>query len=110
MFCPNGGGKFGVHAVEGRVEQPRAQWSALTWTSISGDYFQALGVRLLSGRFFSEQDRVDSAPVVIINETMARRYWPGENALGKRLKGFDARGHNDEWVTVIGVVRDVHSG
>ena len=40
---------------------------------------------------------------------MARRYWPGEDPIGHRIKGFDARGTNDEWVTVIGVVKDVHS-
>src|SRR6185503_20409166 len=72
-------------------------------------YFQALSVPLLRGRFFSGQDNRDSPPVVLINETMARRYWPGEDPIGKHLKGFDARGKHDDWVTVIGVVRDVHS-
>jgi ABC-type antimicrobial peptide transport system permease subunit len=45
----------------------------------------------------------------MINETMARRYWPGEDPIGKGIKGFDARGRNDEWVRVIGVVKDMHS-
>jgi ABC-type antimicrobial peptide transport system permease subunit len=47
--------------------------------------------------------------VVIINETMARRYWPGDDPIGKGIKGFDARGHKDDWVRVIGVVKDMHS-
>jgi putative ABC transport system permease protein len=47
--------------------------------------------------------------VVIINETMARRYWPGIDPIGKGIKGFDARGHNDDWVRVIGVVKDMHT-
>jgi ABC-type antimicrobial peptide transport system permease subunit len=50
-----------------------------------------------------------TTPVVIINETMARRYWPGDDPVGKRLKGFDPRGRNDEWVRVVGVVKDMHS-
>src|SRR5207244_3095081 len=70
MFWNNGGGKFGLRAVEGRPAEPRGQWSAMTWTTISGDYFQALGVPLLRGRFFSDPDRKNSPPVVLINETM----------------------------------------
>jgi putative ABC transport system permease protein len=81
----------------------------MTWSTIGGDYFQALGVPLLRGRFFSDRDDARAPRVVIINETMARRYWPGEDPLGKGIKGFDPRGHNDEWVRVIGVVRDMHT-
>src|SRR5262249_3478656 len=81
----------------------------LTWTTIGGDYFQALGVPLVRGRFFQNTDNRDTPPVVLINETMARRYWPGENPVGHRIKGFDARGSNDSWVTVVGVVKDVRS-
>jgi len=109
MFWNGDGGKFGLRAVDGRAPEPRGQWTPLTWTTVSGDYFQALGVPLLRGRLFSDQDRKDSAPVVLINETMARRYWRGADPVGKRIKGFDARGRNDDWVTVIGVVKDVHS-
>src|SRR5262249_21546648 len=105
----NGGGSFGLRAVEGRPPEARNQWTPLTWTSISGDYFQAVGVPLLRGRFFSDLDREDSPPVVLINEATARRYWPGEDPVGKHIKGFDPRGKNDDWVTVIGVVKDVHS-
>jgi predicted permease len=109
MFWNADGGKFGLRAVEGRPPESREQWSALTWTTISGDYFQALGVPLVRGRFFTDQDRRESPPAVLINETMARRYWPREDAIGKRIKGFDARGQNDDWVTVVGVVKDVRS-
>jgi predicted permease len=109
MFWNGDGGKFGLRAVEGRPPESREQWSALTWTTIGGDYFQALGVPLVKGRFFTDQDRRESQPAVLINETMARRYWPRENPVGKRIKGFDARGQNDDWVTVVGVVKDVHS-
>jgi putative ABC transport system permease protein len=109
MFWNGEGGRFGLRAVDGHPDKPRDQWDALTWTTIGGDYFQAIGVPLVRGRFFQDADNGNSAPVVLINETMARRYWPGEDPLGRRIKGFDARGTNDEWVTVIGVVKDVHS-
>jgi putative ABC transport system permease protein len=67
-------------------------------------------IRLLAGRFFDERDRPESALVAIVNETLARRYWPGESAIGKRLKGFDKRGRHDDWLTVVGVVQDTRSG
>ncbi|HUE01045.1 MAG TPA: FtsX-like permease family protein [Bryobacteraceae bacterium] len=81
----------------------------MTWSTIGGDYFQTLGAPLLRGRFFNERDTGEAPPVVIINETMAHRYWPGQDPIGKGIKGFDARGRNDDWVRVIGVVKDMHS-
>lgn len=101
--------KFGLRAVEGHRLVPREQWTPMAWTTISGNYFQAIGIPLIKGRFFTDQDTRGTTPVVIINETMARRYWPGDDPIGKGVKGFDPRGHNDEWVRVIGVVKDMHS-
>jgi putative ABC transport system permease protein len=109
FFGMDDNAKFGLRAVEGREAQSRQQWTPMAWTTISGDYFQALGVPLLRGRFFSDRDTESTTPVVIVNETMARRYWPGEDPLGKGIKGFDPRGRNDEWVRVVGVVKDMHS-
>jgi predicted permease len=109
LFFTDDEGKFGLRAVEGRPPESREQWEPMTWSTISGEYFQALGVPLLRGRFFTDRDTTESTPVVIINETMARRYWPDGDPLGKGIKGFDPRGHNDEWVRVIGVVKDMHS-
>jgi len=77
----------------------------LTWTTVSGEYFQAMSVPLLAGRFFSDADNANSPLVAIIDEGMARRYWPNENPLGRRFKGQDARGGNDDWLTVVGVVK-----
>jgi predicted permease len=97
---------FGVRVVEGRAPEPQTGLAPLTWDNVRGDYFQAMGARLLRGRLFTEQDGVDSPLVVVVDESMARRFWPREDPIGKRLKGFDKRGHNDEWATVIGVVED----
>jgi len=109
LFWTSGISRFGLRAVDGHSDKPRDQWEELTWTSVSGNYFQALAVPLLRGRFFQSTDTKEAPPVVIINETMARRYWPGQDPIGRRIKGFDPRGSNDDWVTVVGVVKDVHS-
>jgi putative ABC transport system permease protein len=98
---------LGLRSIEGRSPEPQQRWTPLRWTTVRGDYFQAMGVQLLRGRYFSEQDGRDSPLVAIIDESMARRYWPGEDAIGKRFKGQDPRGHNDDWLTVIGVIRDM---
>jgi putative ABC transport system permease protein len=100
-------GNLGLRSVEGHAPEPGKQWTALTWNTVRGDYFQTIGAQLLRGRYFSDQDRLHSPLVAIIDQGAARRYWPGENALGKRFKGQDRRGQNDDWLTVIGVVRDI---
>jgi putative ABC transport system permease protein len=102
-----------LRLVEGRPPEPKEKWGMLEWSEISGDYFQALGVPLVRGRFFNEHDNAGAPPVVIVNETLAQRYWPGEDPIGKRLKGMDPRGRNggkdDEWLTVVGLVRDIRA-
>ncbi|MGP0071560.1 MAG: ABC transporter permease [Bryobacteraceae bacterium] len=81
------------------VDQPRAKFR-----TASGGYFAALGIPLLRGRLFDDRDNQRTPRVVVINETAARRYWPGENPIGKRiLSGLDGA----EWSTIIGVVGDV---
>src|SRR6185369_12193617 len=103
-----------LRIVEGRAPEPVDQWGTLEWAQVSGDYFQAVGIPLLRGRFFDQRDVRDAPPVVIVNETLAKRYWPGEDAVGKRLKGMDPRGpnygKNDDWLTVVGVVKDMRGG
>jgi predicted permease len=103
-----------LRMVEGQPPEPTDRWQALEWSQISGGYFEALGVPLVGGRFFDQRDAPDAPPVVMVNETAARRYWPGQNAVGRRLKGMDARwpngGKNDDWLTVVGVVKDIRAG
>ena len=107
LMDPNAARNNGFRVIEGRAPEPSDQWTFLQWTAIDGDFFRAMGTPLLSGRFFTAQDGPDAPPVAIVNETLARRYWPGENPVGKRFKGQDARGRNDDWVTVVGLVRDM---
>ena len=81
----------------------RALPSALKQTITPG-YFEALGIRLLAGRFFLDQDsRPDSEPVAIVNETFAKRFWPGQDPLDKRIRPPNAQ----SWIRVVGVAGDV---
>jgi predicted permease len=67
----------------------------------SPDYFRAAGIPLVAGRFFSYHDNLDAPPVMLINQSMARRYWPNENPVGRRMNVW---GKN---VIIVGVVGDV---
>jgi predicted permease len=71
---------------------------------VSSDYFETIGVRLRAGRFFRDSDAPDAPPVAIINEAMARQYWPGQNPLGRRFQLGRVAG---VWFIVVGVVDDV---
>jgi putative ABC transport system permease protein len=94
-----------LRAVEGR-DLPANREFSVTWSTINGEYFEAMGVPLLQGRFFSHDDGPNSPHVAIIDQSMARQYWPSQDPIGKRFKGQDRRGANDDWLTVIGVVGD----
>ncbi|HEV7904427.1 MAG TPA: ABC transporter permease, partial [Pyrinomonadaceae bacterium] len=91
--------------LEGRQAEPNVSWNAVH-RQISPGYFQALGLALRQGRQFDERDDERAMPVAVVNETMARQFWPGEEALGKRFKVGSAEGANP-WLTVVGVAEDV---
>jgi predicted permease len=93
----------GALFVEGQPEPARDQYPEAFFEPVSDRYFETLGIRLLAGRTFGPADTADRSPVVIINETMAQRFWPNENAVGKRI----ARVLNRTWMEVVGVVNDV---
>jgi putative ABC transport system permease protein len=101
-----GGGSTQPFSIEGRpnavvAEQPMAQTRYVT-----PDYFRTIGVPLRQGRFFSDQDREKSPPVIIISEAMARRFWPGENPIGKRLTpSFHLEQGAREIVGIVGDVK-----
>ena len=73
--------------------------------SITADYFRALRIALVRGRTFSAQEMTDGAPVAVINQTLASRYWPNEDAVGKRMRWGAST--DDPLLTVVGVVADV---
>jgi putative ABC transport system permease protein len=73
---------------------------------VSPGYLRSMGVRLLSGRAFTDRDGPGAAPVVIVNQSMARYFWPGRSPLGEFVK-VDGCGKENEWCQVVGVVEDV---
>ena len=89
--------------IEGQPEPEPGKWPEVFFEQVSRDYFDTIGVRLISGRAFNATDVAGATDVVIINYTMARRFWPNENPLGKRI----GRTANRPWMEVVGVVSDV---
>jgi putative ABC transport system permease protein len=92
------------------VENPPAATATLPhvvandW--VMGQYFEALGVRIVSGRPLSDADTLQSEPVVVVNETLARRFWPGEDPIGRRLAWGLPTNHGP-WMRVVGVIGDI---
>ncbi|HEY1498161.1 MAG TPA: ABC transporter permease [Acidobacteriaceae bacterium] len=101
-------GGLAAYTIEGR---PAAGWK-LTFAAFvltSGDYFRAVDIPLLEGRYFTAEDKADAPLVVIVNASMAKHCWPGEHAVGKRMHaGNPSKGL--PWATVVGVVADTRLG
>ena len=100
-------------AVEGQNPDPdirdRERTPGVNYEAITPDYFRAMGISVLRGRSFAATDTDRAPQVVIVSDGLARRLWPGQNALGKRLRRpgapADASGQ-PQWSTVVGVVED----
>ncbi len=90
-----------THAVPPDAASPEADWRVVT-----PGYFQAMGIARISGRYFDDHDADESPPVAIVDETLAKTYWPNEDTVGKRLHlgGVESKA---PWMTVVGVVRHV---
>jgi predicted permease len=95
----------GTFFVEGRGGYERADRAFAYVGSVSGGYFQAMGISLLTGRTFTEADDAKTQGAALVNATLAQKYWPGQNAVGKRVTFDD--GGKGPWVTIVGVVGDV---
>jgi putative ABC transport system permease protein len=94
--------------IEGRSEVQTKVYPDEEVRGITPDYFRVLQVPLMQGRFFTEADTADAPGVVIINQAMAKKYWPGEDALGKRINFGDADPEKIKWFTIVGIVSDIH--
>jgi putative ABC transport system permease protein len=88
--------------IPGR-HQPDVQGDTIEATTVSPDYFQTIGVPIVEGRAVTESDRPETPRVAVVNETFARRYWPGESAVGKT---FHTRGPEGPRFEIVGVSAD----
>ncbi|MEM7482573.1 MAG: ABC transporter permease [Acidobacteriota bacterium] len=102
----NLGGLELQYFVEGRPTPDPADVPTAAFDLATPGTFEALGVPLKSGRLFSDRDRVDSPPVMIVNETLAQLVWPAESAVGKRISTAGPAGPFAEVVGVVGDVRE----
>jgi putative ABC transport system permease protein len=101
----NSGGASGI-TIEGRPEPKPGDIIIPNFRMISSEYVQAMGMKLIAGRLFDEREGAKTQPVALINQTVARRYWPGEDPVGKRFKdgGYSS---SSPWITIVGVVGDI---
>jgi predicted permease len=106
-FLPAAGNNWSIaFTIEGYVSPKGAGLNMAAMSLVESDPFEALGIRVLRGRVFTESDNAGSQLVAIVNRKMAERYWPGQDPVGKRLR----RGMPETstpWMTVVGEVDDV---
>lgn len=91
--------------IEGKTVAGEIGHDAL-FRLVSAEYLQTIGATLRAGRFLDDSDRAGAPPVVVVNETLARQYWPGESALGQRIDTGTGDGA-PLWMTIVGVVADI---
>lgn len=91
--------------IEGKKPAPHEGFHARYHFATPG-YFNAMGIPLVKGRFFTSVDRRGGRNVIVINEALAHRYWPGEDVIGKRIT-FEDTPKDSDWLTIVGVVGDV---
>ncbi len=94
---------YSVIDVEGRPPASQGTGGMVVWRAVTPGYFPALGIPIARGRGFTDTDREPSANTMILSDVLARRMFPGEDPLGKRLRP----GRVGEWLTVVGIARNV---
>lgn len=98
---PNRQGDADTFALQGQTLAPGELNPIVSHVTATGDYFPALGIPLIRGRYFDSHDNQDSAPVAIVSEGFVRRFLPNQDALGKRI------GYDNRWMEIVGVVGNV---
>jgi len=97
---------LGGFQLEGKEKIPSDDVHA-RYHMCSPGYFKALGIPLVTGRYFTDGDNMNAPLAIIVNHAMAQRYWPGENVIGKRVNFFNDHPTDKDWTTIVGVVGDI---
>jgi putative ABC transport system permease protein len=97
----------GVYSIEGKPSPPPEQRVEYPIEVVSADFFATIGAQFAAGRDFGSQDHAEAPRAIIINETLAKHGWPGQDPIGRRMR---SGGDNSQapWMTVVGVVKDLH--
>ena len=114
-FLPSSGwSDFTAFEIDGRAASHPEQKTVVQYRVIDYDYFRVMGIPLIRGRSFDDTDRDGSNAVVIINDAMARRFWPGQDPLGQRIRTAFPNAKapwrpktSNEWLTIVGITQDV---
>jgi putative ABC transport system permease protein len=102
-----GGGGFLAFSVEGRLLAPTDRTPDAETRVVSPDYFRTMQIPLRNGRLLNERDVLGAPDAVVVSETLVKKYFPGQDPIGKRLTFGDPQAKDVQWYTVIGVVGDV---
>jgi predicted permease len=98
---------FSPLAIEGRTDEG-GQPAAAGYTAVLPGFFQTFRIQLVGGRDFDDRDGSETTQVAIVNETMARQYWPGDpSPVGRRFRLLPAQ--NTKWISIVGVARDIRT-
>jgi putative ABC transport system permease protein len=106
-YLPLGGANSSdAYLIEGVPEPQPGQENDGRYRVATPDYFSTMGISIVRGRSFTDQDKAGAPPVVIVNEAFVRKHWPNENAIGKRIRFYGPL-DRAPWMEVVGVIEDV---
>jgi putative ABC transport system permease protein len=106
-YLPLGGANSSdMYLAEGEPQPPPGRENDGRYRVATPDYFQTMAIPIVKGRGFTEQDKEGAPPVVIVNEALARKHWPGQDPIGKRIRFYGPL-DRAPWMQIVGVVQDV---